>query len=244
MKRQKVRKALGIISFLLLPITMFYFSPVLVIYGASQGMAVGSFAVFGLLFAFSLIFGRAYCGWVCPTGAFQEWEFAVSRKKTGRKLPWIKYMIWAPWLFFIVFLFFRAGGVRKTDLLFATDHGVSIGNIWMWIIYYSVMTVFVVLPFILGKRAACHGVCWMAPFMVTGTKLRNFLRFPGLRLAASPASCTNCKVCTENCPMSLDVNAMVQNRKTDHAECILCGTCVDGCKKGAIGFTWKSNRQR
>ena len=45
-KRQNIRKALIIISFLLFPITIFYLSPYLIVFGATTGVIVGSMIVF------------------------------------------------------------------------------------------------------------------------------------------------------------------------------------------------------
>jgi polyferredoxin len=61
-RRQKIRKAIILISFLLFPITINYFSPYIIIDGAAQGIITGSFITFGLLFIVSLFFGRAFCG--------------------------------------------------------------------------------------------------------------------------------------------------------------------------------------
>lgn len=84
------------ISFLLLPVTLYFFSPILSVYAASQGMLIGSSIVFILLFVFSLVSGRAYCGFACPTGALQEWCFAVNAKPAIKKVNWIKYPIRVP----------------------------------------------------------------------------------------------------------------------------------------------------
>ena len=45
---------------------------------------------------------------------------------------------------------------------------------------------------------------------------------------------------TKTLLMSLDVHAMVQRMDMEDGECILCGTCVDGCSKGAIRFTFSA----
>jgi ferredoxin len=42
--------------------------------------------------------------------------------------------------------------------------------------------------------------------------------------------------------MSLDVNGMVARADMEDGECILCGTCVDGCPKGAIHFGFSAGR--
>jgi len=54
-RRQKARKGLLLASFLLLPVTMFYFSPYLIIDGGSHGLIVASFLVFSALFLVSLV---------------------------------------------------------------------------------------------------------------------------------------------------------------------------------------------
>ena len=72
--------------------------------------------------------------------------------------------------------------------------------------------------------------------MIIGRKVSNVLRGPALRLTARRERCTDCLACTRNCPMSLDVNAMVRAADMEHRECILCRTCVDGCPQGAIAI--------
>ncbi|RPI57395.1 MAG: 4Fe-4S ferredoxin, partial [Chloroflexi bacterium] len=47
---------------------------------------------------------------------------------------------------------------------------------------------------------------------------------------------------TRSCPMSLDVHAMVQRGDMEEGECILCGTCVDGCPSRAVRFTFGAGR--
>jgi ferredoxin-type protein NapH len=95
---------------------------------------------------------------------------------------------------------------------------------------------------IFGRRAGCHTICWMAPFMIIGRAIRNLLKWPALRLVADAASCSDCQTCTRNCPMSLDVNGMVQRENMENGECILCGNCVDGCPKDAIRFSFSAGK--
>jgi len=68
-------------SFLLFPVTINYFSPYVIIDGASEGIVAGSFITFGTLFLGSLFFGRAFCGWVCPGAGLQEACFSISDKR-------------------------------------------------------------------------------------------------------------------------------------------------------------------
>ena len=80
--RQRIRKALLLVSLLLFPATLYYFSPMLILQGASQGIINGSFVVFAAMFVSSLFVGRLWCGWACPAGALQEFGQPINNKRT------------------------------------------------------------------------------------------------------------------------------------------------------------------
>jgi polyferredoxin len=66
MKRQNIRKLLLLISLLIFPITFYYLSPAIIINGAVNGIITGSFISFILMTLLSIIFGRAFCSYLCP----------------------------------------------------------------------------------------------------------------------------------------------------------------------------------
>jgi ferredoxin-type protein NapH len=247
-------KALVILAFLSFPVTMNFLSPYVIIDGALNGIVNGSLIMFGLMFVSSLFLGRAWCGWVCPGGGMQEIVEPVNISPVnGKKIDWIKWLIWIPWISLIVFLAVQAGGYKIINLLYHTQGGISVAGspdrpiFIAYIIYYFVIALFIGLAIAVGRRAGCHTVCWMAPFMMIGRWIRNQFPWPSLRLVADASACADCKKCTTNCPMSLDVNAMVQLGKMENVECILCGTCVDNCAKHAIRYSFsatKSMKQR
>jgi ferredoxin-type protein NapH len=241
--RQRIRKGLLLVSFLLLPITLYYFSPVLIIQGAAEGILNGSAIVFGLMFLSALFFGRLWCGWACPAGALQEFAEPVNRRRTpGGKFNWIKWAIWVPWILLIAVSVVQAGGYRTVDPFYQLEGGVTVVQPYWFMIYYIVIAVFLALALIFGRRAGCHTICWMAPFMIIGRWIRNLVRWPALRLVADPDNCSDCQTCTRNCPMSLDVNGMVQQGDMEDGECILCGNCVDGCPKDAIRYSFSGGK--
>ncbi len=241
MKRQKTRKLLITLSFFLFPITLFYFSPYLIIQGGIAGIISGSFLIFASLFLFSLFFGRAFCGWVCPAAGLQESLFpAVDKPVKGRKVNRIKYFIWVPWLLGIIAAFYSAGGIKKVDFFYMTDHGISASSLPGLITYFAIVFLITILALLLGRRGMCHSICWMSPFMILGNKLRDVLKLPGLRLKPVPSSCINCKQCSRKCPMSLEVNEMVIAGDMRNNECILCGECADVCPKAAIKLSFQN----
>jgi polyferredoxin len=242
-RRQRVRKALLYISLLLLPITLYYLSPYVIVASASQGIVNGSFVVFALMFVSALFLGRLWCGWVCPAGALQEFACPINNKPMrGGWRNLIKWGIWVPWIGIIAFLAISAGGYREINVFHMLESGVSLNQPFWYYIYYIVIILFLGLALLFGKRAGCHYICWMAPFIILGRRIRNLLRWPALRLRVNPDKCIDCNRCTQSCPMSLDVNQMVHDGDMENAECILCGSCVDVCPKQVIHFSFSGGK--
>lgn len=242
-KRQRTRKALILISFLLFPITIYYFSPVVIVMAARLGIINGSFIMFALLLTSSLVLGRGFCGWVCPGGGLAEiCSMARDQEAPGGRLNWIKYFIWVPWVGVIAWFAISAGGYRVIDPLYQTYYGISVHGAESYIVYFSFTALIAILAWFPGRRGFCHYLCWMAPFMVIGDWLRYKIGWPALQLKAQSQECAQCGKCAGNCPMSLDVPALVESGSMRHTECILCGTCVDNCSNSAITFAWKTEK--
>lgn len=242
-RRQRVRQAILLFSLLVFPLTIYYFSPYIIVDGAAQGIISGSMIVFALMFLSSLLVGRLWCGWLCPAGGLQAACARVNNKRSaGGRWNWVKWGIWIPWMVVIIFLAVRAGGFRTLNPFHNLEGGVAIAQPHWYAIYYIIVGLFVLLALLFGRQAACHYICWMAPFMILGRKIRNALAWPSLRLKADPEQCTSCQKCTRDCPMSLDVHAMVQASNMENSECILCGTCVDHCPNHAIRFTFSGGQ--
>lgn len=230
-----IRKALMFLSLILFPVTLNYLSPYVICMAAARGIINASLIVFGLLFVFSLFFGRAFCAYVCPAGAAQDCMSEVNGNPfKGKWRNKIKYFIWAPWLLGIAALAITAGGYAGIDIFFMTEGGISVDEPFKYIIFYGIYLIFIALSFIFGKRAACHTVCWMAPFMVIGRKLGKLMRIPYLQLNAQSGKCTDCMKCSKNCPMSIDVHSLVRKGNMLDDECILCGECAKACPGKAI----------
>jgi ferredoxin-type protein NapH len=86
-------------------------------------------------------------------------------------------------------------------------------------------------------------LCWMAPFMILGRRLGRAAQVPSLHLTPATEACAECRSCELNCPMSLDVPDLVASGSMYHAECILCGSCVDACAKSAIAYSFGRDRR-
>lgn len=236
--RQRVRKALIIFSFVLLPVTFAYISCPIIIEGASKGIITGGLIVFILLFISSLFLGRLWCGWLCPGGGLQEIYFEINNKQANIGwLNWLKYIIFLEIIFIPLISAIRSsGGLTTIDFFYYTDHGITIAKPGAYIIFLVQIAFFTAFAILAGKRGFCHYFCPIAVIMIIGRKIRNLIRWPALHLSADTGLCTDCKKCSKNCPMGLDVNIMVRQGNMENTECILCGSCVDVCPKQAIRY--------
>ena len=227
-----------IFSFLLLPATFAYISCPIIIEGASKGIASGGLILFVLIFLSSLLLGRLWCGWLCPGGGLQEIYFQINNKpvKAGR-LNWLKYFLFLVIIAVpLISAINSAGGIDAIDLFYGTENGISIAKAGSYVIFFAQIAFFSVFALLGGKRGFCHYFCPIAVIMILGRKMRNIFAWPALHLSAEKDRCTDCRICSKNCPMSLDVNNMVRKQSMEDPECILCGCCVDSCPERAIRY--------
>lgn len=235
--RQKTRKSFLYLSALLFPITLNYFSPYVSIDGAFLGVVSGSLLVFALLFVSALFLGRAWCGWLCPAGGISEFAQTMNSKSVDvKRLKWFRYGIFTLWFIVLVLAFVLAGGIKGIDPLHLTDTGFSVDEPIKYIIYYTVVFTWLGLSLWLGKRGACHAICWMSPFLVAGTWVGQKLHLPQLKIKSDPSLCINCKQCTKACPMSIVVHEELKKGLISNTDCIRCAECIDVCPKSVLRF--------
>lgn len=246
-KRQSIRKGILVVSFILFPLMLFWFSPYTALLSASKGIIGSSLTMFSFLFIISLFTGRIFsCAYSCPIGGMQECIMIANNKKVkGGKLNFIKYFFWVPWITTIIIFFILADGIKKFIFFFGNENGFNFYPYTLntYIIYYGFVLGVAIISFIFGRRAFCHYLCFFSPFMIIGRKLSNFLKIPHLQLKSEKEKCVGCEKCSEICPMSLNVKNMVKNEKMYDSECSLCGECIDICPQKAILYSFNNKRE-
>ncbi len=233
--RQKIRRTVTLIFFLLFPVTLNYFSPYVSIDGAMNGVISGSVIVFALMFLTGIFFGRAWCAWICPMSCLSDICMTINDRNVNvKRLKIIRYSIFAVWFGILIAMFVLAGGIRGFDPLRMTSGGISVDMPMKYMIYYLVLALYVIVSLAVGRRGACHSFCWMSPFLVAGYQIGKWLRIPHLRVTAAKENCVQCGKCTKLCPMSIDVQEAVQSGSIETSDCILCAACADGCPKDVL----------
>lgn len=103
-------------------------------------------------------------------------------------------MIIYSWLLLIAGAVIQYGGYKTINPFYHIENYISVAELWNYFIYYGVILIFVVLSLIFGKRASCHYICWMCPFMIMGRKVRNKIKTPALQLKVGNSKCVSCKI--------------------------------------------------
>lgn len=242
--RSKIRIGLAYLALLIFPLTLNYFSPYLSVMAAMEGIVAGSIVVFVIMFLSGLFLGRAWCAWICPMAGLSELTNNLNQRTVNRKrLSVIRYAIFAVWFSTIILFYILRGGITGIDPLFMSDNLVSVDEPFKYITYYMVLAIFIAPNLIFGKRASCHSICWMSPFLEAGFFVGRLFRLRQLRIISDKDLCIKCRKCNMACPMSINVMDDLNTGKIGTKDCILCGECSDICPKGVLRYSFKTEAQ-
>jgi len=167
------------------------------------------YALFGSMLVTSLIWGRLYCGYICPFGAFTEIINKISplRKKIPikihSKLVYLKYPILAGVAAGVLLGDSWITGVEPFQTFFRLK-----GDWWMWAIMISAVVLSV--PF---NRFYCDYICPAGAVMSLAGRLRvrEIKRWP---------ECGTCKVCEHMCPQGA-----IAGPRISVLQCMNCREC-------------------
>ena len=120
---KRIRKVSLFIMLLLLPVTFNFFSPYLIIDGIIHKIAAGAFFIWAFMFITSLVFGRAFCSYLCPYGGLQMAADAVLQKPL-KEVKWLrifKLVISIVWVSAIIGLLITFNGFEKINFFYLTE---------------------------------------------------------------------------------------------------------------------------
>lgn len=180
----------------------------------------------------ALLFGRLWCGYVCPLGFYQE-ILSFLRKNTripsvhnAKKVQLLvrvlKWIVFAGFLFSVVFWGLRPSIYIRPDQLFT-----NIRTSAWWLILTGI---FIGLCFV-QERFFCK-ICPL------GTLRGIFNRGSFSRIRKNPQACTHCRACLECCPMDIESIYLEREKKdVTHSDCIYCMKCIEACpEEDALSF--------
>lgn len=196
--------------------------------------AISNFILFAALLLSILVVGGAFCGWVCPLGAVQEWLGRLSTKIFGHRfrlppkldkvLQYLKY----PLLIIII-----AMTIGQKTLWFETYDPFKV----LFHFNFETSTAYIVLVlFLIGsmfiRKFWCKYLCPLGAIITPLSRLSIF------KLNRNINSCASCNVCSNSCP-SLKTAPGIQGILTDG--CSMCLECVDSCQqKNALKLKFRT----
>lgn len=201
---------------------------------------------------FTIVFGRLFCGWVCPQTIFMEMvfrkiEYAIEgdwkQQKRLRNMPWNKEKLLKKGLKNTIF-WLISFAIANTFLSYVVGYKAlwaiildSPLNHIGGLIAITIFTTIFYLVFSKFREQVCTVVCPYGRLQdvlldkrslvviydfIRGEK-RGKMRKGEDRKEASKGDCIDCNQCVNVCPTGIDI------RNGTQLECVNCTACIDAC---------------
>lgn len=183
-----------------------------------------------IIITITIILGRFFCGWFCTFGAVNDFIYMVSHKlfkikfrvneKIDSKLKYIKYVV----LLFIVTTIWISGSTFF-DSYSPWNAFAAMDNISESVAQYTagfIILALILIGAIFIERFFCRYLCPLGAVFSVLSKLRIF------KISKPTDNCGNCRMCTNNCSMGIELYKM---DKVGSGECINCFKCIEICHR-------------
>jgi len=179
----------------------------------------------------SLVFGKAFCSWLCPVGFISEALGDLGQKIFGRKLKvpnWLDYPLrslkYLLLMFFVYSIFFLMSRASLQEFLNSPYNLISDVKMYYFfadISRFSLIVIsFLLLLSIPIRNFWCRYLCpYGALLGITSLLSPN-------KIKRNEDTCIKCARCTKVCPSFIKVDK-IKNVISD--ECTSCMNCVDTC---------------
>lgn len=199
-------------------------------------------AVFPLM---GLMFGRFFCGWMCPEGMLFEIADFITLKLTGRRNPWRAEFNDPPdaapdrKLYWAIAAILLMIAVPPIVGVFLTGYFIAPSRIWSEIMNLSPsfglkagvigVSAYMIITSVFVRHLLCKYVCaaglmqmllgWVSPVSLRVKLNRDEFH-----------RCTDCRQCERACFMSVRPRANLKD-----INCVNCGLCISACNRELNG---------
>ena len=161
----------------------------------------------------TVLFGRVFCGFLCPFGALQDLLDNVVPARFRRQVPqavhdralWVKYALLAGILIPAI------AGSHVSLYQYVEPFGTVFfpsTSVLLWAIALSFLVASAIVP-----RFYCRYVCPLGAALAIGSLV-------SLKRIRRVEQCGHCKVCEQGCP-----TGAIRSEVVDFKECVRCNVC-------------------
>ncbi len=183
--------------------------------------------LFGISLVLTPVFGRFYCGWLCPINTLmtQTGKMGVALHSQKIATPDTFLFKILPYLILLASITVAATG----KIFFNLTVPVLI----------IIALIGILVPFFF-KPYFFHN--YMCPYSIF---LKFFSRRPLFSTHIHKDNCIGCSICKRKCPANaITVDAIAKKAEIDKSLCHQCGVCVAECPTSTISYSKGGNMQK
>lgn len=215
-------------------------------------LALGAITSIVFIILFTVVFGRIFCGWICPQTIFMEMvfrkiEYAIEGDRNKQmkldKQEWNSEKIWKrglKWSIYIIisliithFMFMYIVGYEEVFKIMQEGPFANFTNFLVMILFTAAFY----FVFAWFREQVCTLVCpygRLQGVLIDKQTINVYYDFKRGenrakwrkgedRRAAGKGDCIDCNQCVVVCPTGIDI------RNGQQLECVNCTACIDAC---------------
>ncbi len=187
--------------------------------------------IFAAIVLLSLVFGKAFCSWLCPVGFLSELigDFGEKIFKGKIKIPkWLDYplrslkYLMLGFLFYAVFVLMDMVAVKA----FLESPYNQVADLKMYYFFADISKASLIILASLFVLSVVIRNFWCRYLCPYGALLGLVSFLSPHKIKRNPVSCIDCGLCAKACPAKIKVDKVIT---VVSDECNSCLSCLDAC---------------
>jgi polyferredoxin len=214
-----------------LPISSFMSFYLFLATGQIHSAHPAGFFIFVSIILISLVFGKAFCSWLCPIGFLSELiaDFGEKIFKRRIKLPkWLDYPLRSLKYLMLGFLFYAVFIIMSEVALkaFLDSPYNLVSDIKMYYFFANISQFSLIVITVLFLMSIVIRNFWCRYLCPYGALLGITALFSPSKIKRNADNCVDCGLCNKACPGFIKVDKV---KTVISDECTTCLNCVDVC---------------